>query len=72
MVSSSQKCFDTSSRSKEEAIEHAHLKRNLKTAAKEGDVTKVKEQLKATFKERREDEPQQLTWAKIKFPQKSD
>ena len=67
-----QKCFDTSSRSKEEAIEHAHLKRNLKTAAKEGDVAKIKEQLKATFKDSREDEPKQLTWSQIKFSQKSD
>jgi DNA sulfur modification protein DndC len=67
-----QKCFDTSSRSKEEAIEHAHFKRNLKAAASEGDVAKFKEQLKKAYKKSGEDEPQQLTWAKIKFSQKSD
>lgn len=47
-----EKCFTTSSRSKEEAIENAHLKRDLKNAAGEGDVAKVK----------------QLTWADLKFP----
>ena len=46
-----EKCFETSSRTKEEAIENAHLKRNLKTAVDEQDAEKVK----------------QLTWANIKF-----
>ncbi len=46
-----EKCFETSSRSKEEAIKNAHLKRDLKTAAEKGDVEKVK----------------QLTWGNIKF-----
>lgn len=49
-----EKCFESSSRSKEEAIENAHLKRNLKSAAGEGDINKVK----------------QLTWANIKFSKK--
>ncbi len=48
-----EKCFDSSSRSKEEAIAHAHEKRNLKEAASQGDVEKVK----------------QLTWAQMKFQQ---
>jgi DNA sulfur modification protein DndC len=46
-----EKCFDSSSRSKEEAIAIAHEKRDLKEAASQGDVTKVK----------------QLTWAQMKF-----
>jgi len=46
-----EKCFDSSSRSKEEAIAHAHEKRDLKEAASQGDVGKVK----------------QLTWAQMKF-----
>ncbi|MGF1489808.1 MAG: DNA phosphorothioation system sulfurtransferase DndC [Prochloraceae cyanobacterium] len=46
-----EKCFETSSRSQEEAIENAHLKRDLKNAAGEGDVNKIK----------------QLSWASIKF-----
>jgi DNA sulfur modification protein DndC len=46
-----EKCFETSSRSQEEAIENAHKKRDLKTAAGEGNVEKIKE----------------LTWASLKF-----
>jgi DNA sulfur modification protein DndC len=46
-----EKCFDSSSRSKEEAIANAHEKRDLKEAASQGDVEKVK----------------QLTWAQMKF-----
>jgi DNA sulfur modification protein DndC len=45
-------CFVTSSRSKEEAIANAHLKRDLQNASSKGDVNKVK----------------QLTWASLKFP----
>lgn len=51
-----EKCFESSSRSKDEAIENAHLKRDLKTAAGEGDISKVK----------------QLTWSNIKFSKKKD
>jgi DNA sulfur modification protein DndC len=47
-----EKCFETSSRSQEEAIENAHKKRDLKTAAGKGNVEKIKE----------------LTWASLKFP----
>lgn len=50
-----EKCFETSSRSKEEAIQNARLKRDLKNASQEGDIDKVK----------------QLTWANIKFSQKT-
>ncbi|RUR73286.1 DNA phosphorothioation system sulfurtransferase DndC [Chlorogloeopsis fritschii PCC 9212] len=38
-----EKCFDTSSRSQEEAIKNAYLKRDLKTAVAQGDVEKVKQ-----------------------------
>lgn len=38
-----EKCFATSSRSKEEAVKNAHLKRDLKTAIDQGDVEKVKQ-----------------------------
>jgi DNA sulfur modification protein DndC len=47
-----EKCFDTSSRSKEEAIKNAHLKRDLKNAVGEGNINQIK----------------QLTWANLKFP----
>ncbi|WP_295620050.1 DNA phosphorothioation system sulfurtransferase DndC [Chamaesiphon sp. GL140_3_metabinner_50] len=46
-----EKCFDSSSRSKEEAIAIAHEKRDLKEAASQGNVEKVK----------------QLTWAQMKY-----
>jgi DNA sulfur modification protein DndC len=46
-----EKCFETSSRSKEEAITNAHYKRDLKTAAEQGNIETVK----------------QLTWASLKF-----
>ncbi|HIK33322.1 MAG TPA: DNA phosphorothioation system sulfurtransferase DndC [Oscillatoriales cyanobacterium M59_W2019_021] len=46
-----EKCFESSSRSKEEAIRNAHEKRDLKAASAEGDVEKVK----------------QLSWANLKF-----
>jgi DNA sulfur modification protein DndC len=46
-----EKCFATSSRSREEAIQHAHDKRDLKAAAKDGNVEKIK----------------QLTWGQMKF-----
>lgn len=49
-----EKCFETSSRSPEEAIANAHLKRDLKNAASEGNVEVVK----------------QLTWASLKFQAK--
>ena len=46
-----EKCFETSSRSQEEAIKSAHNKRDLKNATDKGDVDKLK----------------QLTWSNIKF-----
>ena len=46
-----EKCFETSSRSPEEAIANAHYKRDLKNAAGVGNVETVK----------------QLTWASLKF-----
>lgn len=46
-----EKCFETSSRSKEEAIAHAHQKRDVKTAIEKGNVETVK----------------QLTWSDLKF-----
>ena len=45
-----EKCFESSSRSKKDAIDNARLKRDLKTAVEEKDTDKVK----------------QLTWANIK------
>ncbi len=60
-----EKCFESSSRSKEEAIQNAHVKRNLKNASLDGDVEQIKEQLKDSFSS--EDKSQQLSWASLKF-----
>jgi DNA sulfur modification protein DndC len=59
-----EKCFETNSRSKEEAIDNAHFKRNLKNAAEDGDIHKVKEQIQ-------EPQNKQLNWADLKFSPKS-
>ncbi|MGH2413461.1 MAG: DNA phosphorothioation system sulfurtransferase DndC, partial [Microcystaceae cyanobacterium] len=67
-----EKCFDTSSRSKEEAIDNAYQKRDLKTAATEGDVDKVKQHLKDTLNTNDEIKTKQLTWANIKFAKTVD
>jgi DNA sulfur modification protein DndC len=52
IIKALEKCFDTSSRNKEEAIANAHHIRNVKNAVAEGDVKTL----------------QQLTWGKVKFP----
>ncbi|AFZ23643.1 putative sulfurtransferase DndC [Cylindrospermum stagnale PCC 7417] len=74
-------CFDTSSRSQQDAINNAHLKRDLREAISEGDVAKFKEKFKQltfgdvpneeTAEESTEDS-KPLTWANIKFAKKSE
>lgn len=64
-----EKCFATSSRSPEEAIKNAHFKRDLKTAVGEGDVEKVKQLTLGDVAETGNDK--QLTWASLKFRNKS-
>ncbi|QLE55596.1 DNA phosphorothioation system sulfurtransferase DndC [Nostoc sp. TCL26-01] len=41
-----EKCFNTSSRSAEEAIKNAHLKRDLREAVSQGDITTVREKVR--------------------------
>ena len=41
-----EKCFETSSRSQEEAIKNAHLKRDLREASLQGDVATIREKFK--------------------------
>ncbi len=59
-----EKCFDTSSRSQEEAIANAHQKYNLKTAAEQGDIEGVKEKVEQLTKPK---EDNKTSWASIKF-----
>ncbi|MFN6323890.1 MAG: DNA phosphorothioation system sulfurtransferase DndC [Aphanizomenon sp.] len=68
-----EKCFDTSSRSPEVAIRNAHLKRDLRQAALEGDVATVREKVKqltlGDTPEKQQTKPQ--TWANFKYAQKN-
>ena len=59
-----EKCFDTSSRSQEEAIANAHQKYNLKTAAEQGDIEGVKEKVEQLTKPK---EDNKTSWASMKF-----
>ncbi|MBD1922221.1 DNA phosphorothioation system sulfurtransferase DndC [Funiculus sociatus GB2-A5] len=64
-----EKCFETSSRSPEEAIKNAHLKRDLKTAVGKGDVDKVKQLTLGDAVDEDNSEPvKQETWGSFKFP----
>lgn len=62
------KCFDSSSRSKEKAIENAHYQRNLKNAVKavkenSGDVEEIRQALNKTAHV----QGKQLSWGSLKF-----
>ena len=63
------KCFDSSSRSQNEAIEKAHQKRDIMTAAMKGNVKQVKEKI-AQLNKKESKQTQQLTWGSIKFGNK--
>ncbi|UKO96231.1 DNA phosphorothioation system sulfurtransferase DndC [Nostoc sp. UHCC 0870] len=70
-----EKCFDTSSRSPEEAIRNAHLKRDLREAVSQGDIATVKEKVKQLTLGDAVDEPKNetdkpSTWGNMKFKNK--
>ncbi|NMG21483.1 DNA phosphorothioation system sulfurtransferase DndC [Brasilonema bromeliae] len=62
------KCFETSSRSPDEAIKNAHLKRDLKAAASEADIEKVKQLTLGDVTVSETAKAQ--NWANIKFKNK--
>lgn len=62
-----EKCFNSSSRDREEAIQNAHYQRDVKNAALSGDIATLKEKLKDTFSEPEKDPDKQLNWASMKF-----
>ncbi|HEY9707678.1 MAG TPA: hypothetical protein V6D48_05690, partial [Oculatellaceae cyanobacterium] len=70
------KCFETSSRSRQEAIDNAHYQRNLKNAVKavKDDPTEMEiEEIKQVLNKSDRDQGKQLSWASLKFPtQNSD
>ena len=59
-----EKCFDTSSRNQEDAIANAHQKYDLKTAAEQGDIEAVIEQVQELTKPK---EDNKANWASMKF-----
>jgi DNA sulfur modification protein DndC len=70
------KCFESSSRSQQEAIDNAKYNRKLKKAAEEGDVATVKEVMnnpnyhnnpEKTAAKSDSSQSKQLTWASLKF-----
>ncbi len=69
-----EKCFASSSRSKEEAIENAHYQRNLKNTVKalKDDTAEIHE-VRQLFEQSTHDEAKQLNlnWASMKFPTKN-
>ncbi len=64
-----EKCFETSSRTQEDAIKNAHFKRDLKNAAGEGDINKVKQLTLGDVKsDKSAEKPEKSkTWADKKF-----
>lgn len=70
------KCFESSSRSQQEAMDNAHYNRDLKKAAQQGDVATVKEVMnnpnyhnnpEKTAAKSDISQSKQLTWANLKF-----
>lgn len=61
-----ERCFKTSSRSQNEAIQNAHYERNLKEAAQSGKVEDIKKIVSGETPE----PAQQLSWASLKFNSK--
>lgn len=67
-----EKCFETSSRSPQEAIKNAHFKRDLKNAVGQGDIDKVKQlTLGDVAAQDNVETVKQPTWASIKFQNKN-
>ncbi|MEM7555100.1 MAG: DNA phosphorothioation system sulfurtransferase DndC [Cyanobacteria bacterium P01_A01_bin.84] len=64
-----QKCFETSSRTAEEAIINAHKKRDLNEAVTKGDIDKVK-QLTLGDAVEQDDQSKVPNWASMKFKKK--
>ncbi|MBD2387765.1 DNA phosphorothioation system sulfurtransferase DndC [Cylindrospermum sp. FACHB-282] len=66
-----EKCFNTSSRSPEDAIKNARLKRELNEAVNQGDVAKVKQLTLGDVPDKEENEESKPdTWANLKFAKK--
>ncbi|MEQ8970380.1 MAG: DNA phosphorothioation system sulfurtransferase DndC [Coleofasciculus sp. C1-SOL-03] len=65
-----EKCFNSSSRSKEDAIDHAHYQRHLKNTVQDikHDLSDVHE-LRQAWDKPKQETSKQLSWASLKFPE---
>lgn len=65
-----EKCFNSSSRSREDAIDHAHYQRHLKNTVQDikQDLSDVHE-LRQAWDKPKEEKTKQLSWASLKFPE---
>jgi len=64
-----EKCFASSSRSREDAIDNAHYQRNVKNTVKavKDDTAEIHD-LRQAFEKSDREEGKQLSWASLKFP----
>jgi len=69
IIDTLEQCFETSSRSKAEAMNHAHYNRELQNAAQKGDVELVKQLTLENVlnSEQSLSEARTLSWAELKF-----
>ncbi|MEQ8999964.1 MAG: DNA phosphorothioation system sulfurtransferase DndC [Coleofasciculus sp. B1-GNL1-01] len=65
-----EKCFNSSSRSREDAIDHAYYQRHLKNTVQDikQDLSDVHE-LRQAWDKPKQEKPKQLSWASLKFPE---
>ncbi|MEQ8540347.1 MAG: DNA phosphorothioation system sulfurtransferase DndC [Coleofasciculus sp. D1-CHI-01] len=65
-----EKCFNSSSRSREDAIDHAHYQRHMKNTVEDikQDLSDVHE-LRQAWDKPKQEKPKQLSWASLKFPE---
>lgn len=62
-----EKCFETSSLNQEDAIKNARFKRDLKNAAGEGDINKVKQLTLGDVTAQKVTDEKPHNWANLKF-----
>lgn len=69
LIDALEKCFETSSRPKQEAMDNAQCKRELKNAAQKGDVEAVKQLTSKEVLDSEQKSPEAKTpsWAELKF-----
>lgn len=65
-----EKCFNSSSRSREDAIDHAHYQRHMKNTVQDikQDLSEVHE-LRQAWDKPKQEKSKQLSWASLKFPE---